>query len=174
MGVLLGAAIGAGAGAIVGHQRGHAGSGTAIGAGIGALTGGLIGNALDGQDEEMEERSALAEARVAAAHEEVRQAEALSPLDVIRMSQAGVSDDLIIAKMDQAQAHYRLSAAEIIDLQLSGVSDRVIRRMLEAPPRPIAARQTARTPHPNRVYDECHTLFAPPKIHLRLGYRWAH
>jgi len=137
-GALLGSAIGAGAGAIVGHQTGDAGPGAAIGAGLGALTGGLIGGALDQVDEEARSRADDTDVRVETALHEVRTREArLSILDVIRMSQAGISDDLIIAKMDQSGSYYDLSAAEIIDLRRSSVSERVISHMLRSPPREV-------------------------------------
>ncbi len=50
-----GAALGAGLGAIIGSATGHTGPGIAIGAGAGALTGALVGNAMDSQDERLDE-----------------------------------------------------------------------------------------------------------------------
>jgi uncharacterized protein YcfJ len=130
-GALLGTALGAGAGAIVGHQSGHRSAGAAIGAGLGALTGGLIGSAIDRSEEEAEDRARETDARVERAlHEAGRNGGRLSVLDVIRMSQAGISDDLIMTKMDQTGSYYDLSASEIIDLTRSSVSERVIAYML--------------------------------------------
>ena len=126
-GILLGGILGGGAGAIIGHQTGNAEEGALIGAGLGALTGGLFGNALDRTEQEM----AYREAETAAAVEELRYVQGqLSILDVIRMSQAGVSDSLIVAKIDQSYSYFGLSAEEIIDLRLSGVSDPVIEHIL--------------------------------------------
>ena len=50
-----GAALGAGLGAIIGSATGHTGPGIAIGAGTGALAGALVGNAMDSQDERLDE-----------------------------------------------------------------------------------------------------------------------
>jgi Glycine zipper len=126
-GVLLGSALGAGAGAIIGHQTGNAESGALIGAGVGGLTGGLIGNAMD----RTEQDAAAQDAAIAASVEDLRMGpERLSILDVIRLSQSGVSDQVIIAKIDQSGATYRLSTSEILDLRRSHVSDPVIAHML--------------------------------------------
>ncbi|MEN8150573.1 MAG: YMGG-like glycine zipper-containing protein [Planctomycetota bacterium] len=136
-GAVLGGLLGAGAGAILGHQSGDRNAGAAIGAGFGALTGSLIGGSLDDIERESKER----EARTERALHEVREREArLSILDVIRMSQAGVSDSLVIAKIEQTGSYYELSASEIIDLKRSSVSDRVISFMLRSPDRRYAAR----------------------------------
>jgi hypothetical protein len=126
-GVLLGSVLGAGAGAIIGHQTGNAEGGALLGAGLGALTGGLVGSSLD----RMEEDIAYHEAETAAAVRERHYVQGqLSILDVIRMSQAEVSDTIIIAKIDQSGSYFDLSASEIIDLQLSDVSDTVIEHIL--------------------------------------------
>jgi len=133
-GALLGTALGAGAGAIIGHQSGDRGAGAAIGAGFGALAGGVIGSAFDRSEEVADDRARETEARVERAlHEAGRNGGRLSVLDVIRMSQAGISDDLIMAKMDQTGSYYDLSASEIIDLTRSSVSERVIAYMLRGP-----------------------------------------
>ena len=133
-GTLLGAAIGAGTGAIIGHQTGHRGAGAAIGAGIGALTGGLIGNSIDRSEQETDRRIARAEARAERALYEVEANDRLSLLDVIRMSQAGIRDDIIVAKIDQSGASFDLSTQDIIDLKRSSVSERVIEHMLRTRP----------------------------------------
>lgn len=136
-GILLGSLIGAGAGAIAGHQTGNRDAGAAVGAGLGAIAGGLIGRSLD----EMEADSREPEVRVERAlHENCSRNEALSILDVVRMSQAGISDQLIMAKIEQTGSYYRLSASEIIDLKRSLVSDRVITFMLRSPDETYARR----------------------------------
>jgi hypothetical protein len=171
LGTVLGSAIGAGAGAIVGHQSGHGGSGTAIGAGVGALAGGLIGNAMDGQDEERDAALAQSEARTRQEVRRARAAQELSVLDVIRMSQAGVSDSLIISKMNAVGAAYRLSASEIIDLQMSGVSDRVIQRMIDGPPRRYVAAEAAVSPVPTACFSSHANHTHHTAGFLRFGFR---
>jgi hypothetical protein len=55
-GGLLGSALGAGAGAIIGNQSGNAGEGAAIGAGLGALGGALMGNAMQEQENRIQQQ----------------------------------------------------------------------------------------------------------------------
>lgn len=55
-GALVGGLLGAGTGAIIGEQSGKAGAGTAIGAGLGALSGALVGQALDQQDQKIQQQ----------------------------------------------------------------------------------------------------------------------
>ena len=163
-GVLLGSAIGAGAGAIIGHQTGNAGQGALIGAGLGGLTGGLIGNALD----RVEEEAAVHDAQNAAAIQELRYVQGqLSILDVIRMSQAGVSDSIIVAKIDQSHSYFDLSAEEIIDLRMSGVSDTVIEHILWRGGEVHPDGRFAPTAYDNAYYD--YATEAPVTIGLGFG-----
>jgi hypothetical protein len=162
--VLLGSVLGAGAGAIAGYESGHTGRGAAIGAGIGALAGGLIGNSADAAEAVAEERAEKTEARVERALYEVGPANPpLSILDIIRMSQAGLSDEVIVAKIDQTGSYYRLTASEIIDLKRSSVSDRVIAFMLRSPPVEVA-----RVPDPEPKLRE-----KTVKIPVSLGFTLA-
>ncbi len=162
-GILLGGILGGGAGAIIGHQTGNAEEGALIGAGLGALTGGLFGNALDRTEQEM----AYREAETAAAVEELRYVQGqLSILDVIRMSQAGVSDSIIVAKIDQSGSRFDLSASEIIDLQLSDVTDTVIEHILRRGPHPSPAPLSA--PRACERIDYVEAL--PQHFGMNLGY----
>ncbi len=165
IGTLLGAALGAGTGAIVGNQTGSAGTGVAIGAGVGALAGAMVGNALDGVDEDIEESEARTEARM----QEMEAQPPLSILEVIRMSQAGLSDNLIIAKIDESGARYNLSAQDMIDLRRSGVSERVIEHMLR---RSTTYRYTTYEPAPARVYQRTAYYRAPLPVSLSLGFSY--
>ena len=110
-----GGLFGAGAGAIIGHATGHTGAGAVLGAGIGALTGGLIGHAED-----------QAEKKVAAAHA----ARMLGVTDIVQMSQASVSDGVIISQIRSTGSVSQLSANDTIWLKQQGVSDGVVRAML--------------------------------------------
>jgi hypothetical protein len=170
-GALLGAAIGAGSGMIIGHQTGDRGPGGVIGAGLGALAGGLIGNAMDRADADNEARVAEAEATL----REARAAQArLSILDVIRLSQAGVSDSVIIAKIDQSGSRFDLSASDIIDLKKSGVSEKVIEHML----RRSGARHGVKTAPVRRTrvtrITSYSTAFPPIPIRLGVGCHYHH
>ena len=50
--------------------------------------------------------------------------------EIVKLSQDGVSDDTIIAKIRQDRSAFRLSADEILELKKAGVSDRVVQAML--------------------------------------------
>jgi hypothetical protein len=56
----------------------------------------------------------------------------MTALDVIQMSCAGLSDSVIINKMDAAGAFFDISVADIIELKNAGVSDPVINHMITA------------------------------------------
>jgi hypothetical protein len=62
----------------------------------------------------------------------------LTKEQVIQMSKAGLSDDIIIAKIKSEPAPMKLSTDDLILLKTSGVSDAVIRALI-APPEPAAA-----------------------------------
>ncbi|HRZ87661.1 MAG TPA: hypothetical protein P5287_07585 [bacterium] len=66
-----------------------------------------------------------------------------TPLDVLKMSKAGLSDSVIINKIDQSGASFRLSVNDIISLKNEGVSDAVINYMINAQNAPAARRATA-------------------------------
>ena len=126
-GALFGGLLGAGTGAAIGAATGHAGTGAAIGAGVGALSGAAIGS---GQDEIEARNRAQIEAqlgrRVAAGSVTVG--------EVVAMTRAQVNDDLII---NHIRAHGMVAPPgtnDLIALQQSGVSPRVVQAMQEAPP----------------------------------------
>jgi hypothetical protein len=163
IGTLLGAAVGAGTGAIVGNQSGHAGTGVAIGAGLGALAGAMIGNAFDNVDEQLEE----SEARNAEILREIDAKGSLSILDVIRMSQAGLSDNLIIAKIDQSGSRFDLSPQDMIDLKRSGVSERVIEHMI----RGATVYRTTTYSRPAETYERTtYVVSRPLPVRLHTGF----
>jgi hypothetical protein len=64
--------------------------------------------------------------------ERMDQGEPLTINDVIQLSQAGVSDDLIIAYMQETSSLYSLSPAQIKRLQNGGTSQRVINYMVDS------------------------------------------
>jgi hypothetical protein len=111
-----GGLIGAGAGAIIGHAAGHTGAGALIGAGVGAVTGGLVGHAED----EAEKRAA-----------EARAARILGMNDIVQMAHSGVSDRVIISQIYATGSVYRLSPSDTIWLREQGVSDTVVRAMVD-------------------------------------------
>jgi len=123
-GALAGGALGATTGAIIGNQSGRAGEGALIGGAIGAITGGLIGHSMD-QGEQARLR-----AQAPQTYTRVEQGQPLGLADVKAMAKAGISDDVVISQIRNTHTIYRLSAADIIDLHDSGVSQKVIDFMI--------------------------------------------
>lgn len=121
-GALIGGALGAITGAIIGGPR-NGGAGAAIGAAAGMIAGGAIGNGMDQQQQEQ------LRARAPQTYVRVVQGEPLGIADVKNMARAGVSDNVIIGQIQGTHTVFRLSAADIIDLHNSGVSDRIINFM---------------------------------------------
>jgi hypothetical protein len=64
-------------------------------------------------------------------------AEAVSIRDIVELSRAGLSDDVIVAVIDTDGTIFSLDAAQIVQLKQAGVSERVVLAMLRS------GRQTA-------------------------------
>ena len=124
-GAVAGGAGGAAVGAIVGHQLGSTGAGAAIGALAGGSIGALVGNSEDESDRKHEAQARQAAyARAAAA-----QQKAMTNSDVIAMSQANVSDEVICNGIRTRGGRFDTKPQAIIQLQQSGVSSVVIEEM---------------------------------------------
>lgn len=120
-GTILGGALGAVTGAIVGGKK-HGGQDALIGAGVGAVTGNLLGRSKDRVDEQ---RAASGAAAVGQLNQQA-QAMAVTNYDLLQMTRAGVSEDVIISTMRSRGARIDLSPQAIITLKQQGVSDRVL------------------------------------------------
>lgn len=139
-GALAGGLLGAGTGALVGDALGNAGAGALVGAGVGALTGGAIGAGID----ESEARNrALIEQRLG----QTVAAGAVTVNDVIMMSQAGVSEELIVNHVRAHGMVAPLTTDDLIRLQQAGVGAAAITTM-QATPQPVAVVQAAAPPPP--------------------------
>ena len=165
-GVLAGGAFGAATGAIIGAAAHNAGAGAAIGALSGAALGGLIGHSAD-QQQEMRLRQQYPDTYARA-----QAGTPLSLADVKAMSRAQVSDDTIIAQIINSHTVYHLRATDIIDLQDSGVSKRVIDYIVNTPTT-AAATMVATAPPPVPV----EPMLASPRAGLylvrgRVGVEW--
>jgi hypothetical protein len=152
-GALFGGLVGAGTGALIGDAVGNAGAGAAIGAGVGAISGAVVGSELD----EIEARNqAMIEQQLG------RQlaAGAVTIDDVLAMTRAGVNDELIVNHINAHGMARTLQASDLIMLQQSGVSTRVISAMQNPPPQPakaVVVREPAPTPV---IVEEYH--YGPP------------
>jgi len=125
-GALIGGVIGAIAGATIGGPH-HGGEGALIGAAAGAVGGGLIGNSMD------QEQNARLRAQAPATYERVQQGQPLSLADIKALAKSQITDDIIISQINSTHSVYHLSAADIIDLRDSGVSNHVIDYMINTP-----------------------------------------
>lgn len=120
-GTVVGGALGAVTGAIVGG-KGDRGEGALIGAGVGAITGNLLGRAKDRADQ----HHAAAGAAVVAQANQQAAALAVTNYDLVGMTRAGVSEDLIISTLRSRGSRLDLSPQGLIALKEAGVSDRVM------------------------------------------------
>jgi outer membrane protein with glycine zipper len=126
-GALFGGLTGAGVGAVVGDAAGNAGAGAIIGSAVGALTGAAVGENIDA---DLARSKAEIEARMG------RQMQgAVTPQDVIAMTQAGLSDDVITTHIRANGMAQPLAVGDLIGLRNMGVRDSVINAMQQTPPR---------------------------------------
>lgn len=127
-GAVLGGVGGAGIGAIVGHQFGkQSGAGAVIGGLVGTAGGALVGNSQD-------QRARADKYAAQAAYERgARMADqrALTNRDVIDMTQQGVQDQIVLSMMTSRGTRFDTSPHAIIALQQHGVSDSVLKAMIE-------------------------------------------
>ncbi|MGO8765685.1 MAG: YXWGXW repeat-containing protein [Limisphaerales bacterium] len=121
-GALVGGGVGAAAGAALGGR--NALGGALLGGALGAITGSLIGNSMDQQQAER------LQAQAPTTYVRVQQGQPLATADVKALAKAGVSDDVIIAQIQNSHTIYHLSAADIIDLHNNGVDDKVVNFMI--------------------------------------------
>jgi outer membrane lipoprotein SlyB len=126
-GALFGGLTGAGVGAVVGDATGHPGAGAVIGSAVGAITGAAVGSGIDA---DVARSKAEIEARLG------RQMQgAVTPQDVIAMTQAGLSDDVIVTHIRANGLAQPLQVNDLIGLRNVGVRDSVINAMQQTPPR---------------------------------------
>jgi hypothetical protein len=126
-GALFGGLTGAGVGALVGEANGNAGAGAVIGSAVGAVTGAVVG---EGIDADVARSRAEIEARMG------RQMQgAVTVPDVIAMTQAGLSDDVITTHIRSSGVAQPLGVNDLIQLRNLGVRDTVINAMQQTPPR---------------------------------------
>jgi hypothetical protein len=120
-GTVLGGVMGAITGAVIGGKH-HAGQDALIGAGVGAVTGNLLGRSKDAADD----RRAAAGAAAVGQMNAQAAAMAVTDADLVQMTRAGVSEDVIISTMRSRGTRIDLSPQSLIALRQQGVTDRVI------------------------------------------------
>lgn len=154
-----GGLIGSGIGAVVGHQTGN----TAEGAIVGGLAGALVGNAVGEEKDFIEARNRqMIEAQMG----QTVRAGVVTHGEIITMSQAGVGDELIINHVRHHGVTNQPTSNDLIQLKNAGVSDAVVKVMME--PRPVVATPVSSGPAP--VIVEEHYYGAP----YRYRHHWPH
>lgn len=149
-GALFGGVMGAGLGAVAGAAVGDPLAGAAIGGVAGTMTGAVVGGAID--DVEARNR-----AEIAAHLGRPAPVGAITMPDVISMSQAGVSEDVIATHVRNHGLARPLTTNDIIYLQQNGVTPKVVQAM-QASPGPVMASAPA-YPAPGYVVQA-----APPPV----------
>jgi uncharacterized protein YcfJ len=167
-GILIGSAFGALTGAAIGGHN-HGGQDALIGAAVGALAGGLIGNAAD------RERDARLKAQAPQTYERAVSGTPLSLADVKALAKAGISEEVIVNQIRNSRTVFHLSAADIIDLRDSGVTDKVINYMIDTPATVGANTATANTvivPQPPPPAPVETILVSPGPGYVWIGGEW--
>jgi len=123
-GLVLGGLVGALTGGAIGRDNGNTAAGAAIGTAVGALTGAAIG---DSVDTDIAWQNAANQRRYAG-----QISRAVTVQDVISMTHARLSEDVIITHVRTNGIVRRPQPADLITMSNSGVSDAVIRTMQTA------------------------------------------
>lgn len=131
---ILGGLAGAAAGAAIGEGDGDAVPGALIGGAIGALGGVGVGSAIDNQEQRNQYYAAQAQQQ---------RAQAVTMADVCSMTNAGLSDAVIINHIQTHGVARPVSASDLIVLKQQGVSDNVLSAMQSMPRPTTVIRQPA-------------------------------
>ncbi len=161
-GTILGGLGGAGLGAAIGDRSGHALPGALIGGAVGAITGNAIGESVD-RDRSVAQQQAYAQGVGTQAARG-----AVTPQDVIAMSRAGLSEDVIATHVRTNGVTQTLQVNDLIYLRNQGVPDSVLQAMQQAPTAQARynAAYTAAVPPPPAtapvVVEHVYPAYAPP------------
>ena len=159
-GLALGALVGALTGGAIGKNNGETAAGAVIGAAVGGLTGAAIG---DSVDQDIAYNRAIAQQQMNA-----QLARAVSVNDVLAMSQAGLSESVIVTDIMSNGVAYRPQRADLIMMSNSRVGDAVIRAMQTAP---LATAPPPAPVYRNNVVVERYHYIAPPPVYPSWQYR---
>jgi hypothetical protein len=171
-GAVVGGGLGAITGAVVAGRKDR-GPGALIGAGVGAVAGGLLGKSQDNADARV---AAAGSANVAQANAQAA-AMAVTNYDLVEMTRAGCSEDLIISTIRSRGSRCDLSPNGLISLKQQGVSDRVVIAAQStssvgysgyAPQAPVMAAPVIVRPAPVYYYQPA------PVWHFDIGYGGGH
>ncbi len=155
-GAVIGGLGGALAGAAIGKHNGETAAGALLGGAVGLIAGSAIG---DAKDREANRQQAYYQQQAYVA------SRAVSPQQVVTMTQSGVDPQVIITQIRQNGVTYRLQVNDVIALHQQGVHEAVINAMQNAP---LATAMVAPAPTYSRpVVVQEHYHYAPPPVYYR-------
>ncbi|TWT41599.1 glycine zipper domain-containing protein [Botrimarina hoheduenensis] len=170
-GTVVGGGLGAITGALIGGSEGKSPEGALIGGAVGAIAGNLFGRSKDAADRQ--QANAGYAATNAANYQAAQQA--VTNYDLAQMTQAGLSEAVVVGAIQQRGARLDLSPQGLIQLKQAGVSDAVL----------MAAQRATATgpqggylpPAPASVLVERPSVYflePAPRVYFRAGYGHHH
>lgn len=121
-----GALIGGVTGAVIGERNNNPLGGAIIGATAGAIAGNMVGESMDRTDAAYEEKFRQ-DQEILRRQAAQRNANAVTVDQLLKLSQAGVSDEVIVAQIQSQGVAQQLSTDDIIHLSQQNVSPAVIK-----------------------------------------------
>lgn len=158
-GAVIGGLGGALAGAAIGRHNGDTTAGALIGGAAGLITGSVIGKA---QDDAQARQHAYYQQQ--ALYQQQLATRAVSPQDVVMMTQNGVDPQLIITQIQRNGITRRIEVSDVIALHQQGVSQPVINAMQNAP---LAALGGAAPVYPRPMVVQEHYYVSPPPVYYQ-------
>jgi hypothetical protein len=155
-GAVIGGLGGALAGAAIGKHNGETAAGALIGGAVGLIAGSAVGKAQDD-----------AQARQQAYYQQqVRQQalRAVSPQDVVMMTQNGVDSQIIVTQIQRNGVTRRIEVSDVISLHQQGVSEPVINAMQNAQ---VATGVVPAPVYSRPVVVQEHYYVSPPPVYFR-------
>jgi hypothetical protein len=162
-GAVIGGLGGALAGAAIGKHNGETTAGALLGGAVGLIAGSAIGKAQDD-----------AQARQQAYYQQQAQQQALravSPQDVVMMTQNGVDPQIIITQIHRNGVTRRIEVSDVISLHQQGVSEPVINALQNAP---VATVVVPAPVYPRPVVVQEHYYVSPPPVYYRAYPHYHH
>ena len=159
-----GALIGAAAGAVIGEHNDNPLGGTLLGATTGAIAGNMIGESR-GTAPSAYEQKFQADQELLRRHSQQQVIDAVTIEQLLKMTRAGVNDDIIVAQIQTRGAARHLSTDDIIGLTKESVSPIVIKSYQNG-----AATTTPDNPRSIRIERDPKEPFVVER-HYHHGYR---
>jgi hypothetical protein len=165
-GAVIGGLGGALAGAAIGKHNGETAAGALIGGAVGLITGSAIGNA---QDAAQARQQAYYQQQ--AIYQQQQVSRAVSPQDVVMLTQNGVDPQIIITQIHANGVSRRIEVSDVIALHQQGVCEPVINAMQNAR---IATVVVPAPVYSRPVVVQEHYYVSPPPVYYRTYPHYHH